>query len=125
MPEARFLQFEIGGNVFYFVVDTDFCLRGYFEGEADEPGEIRYKFVGSPDVFFNNIFLDRIEAIEDKMRVHLRLQRHLLELGDPVGGHYFFFILGPERAYTQGDEKPEEAAEDCGRQDNKAGFFPQ
>jgi hypothetical protein len=83
-------------------IEADLRFRGKVKCLPDEPRESRNEFIGARQVRVHYILLNGVQTVKNKMRVHLRLARQLLQFAHTFTDVCFFPLPFPDAANDEG-----------------------
>src|SRR5580692_5350921 len=90
----------------------------------DQPGKTGNILVRRHHILVEHELLDRIQAIEDKMRVHLRLERNMLQFSHPPALRCFLFLLAAGPPDPPACKQPGSGKKDDQQNSKKPGPLP-
>src|SRR6185437_7312099 len=115
--EPHLLERKIGKKIAHLIGQRDKALAGIVQGGPDQFGKPGDVFVGGKDILIEDVLLNRIQTIENEMRIHLRLQRHMFRLAHLPRQCFLFLLSFADMPDPQGYQKPgrrdQEKGSDC------------
>src|SRR5882757_764298 len=91
---------------------------------TDEPGETGDIFVGSKDILVKDILLNRVETIENEMRIHLGLQGLVFHFHHALVELFLLLLTVADLADPKGYEEPDQEQKQEKGQTKEPGGLP-